>query len=211
MLRIWGRRTSSNVQMVMWTVAELGLAHERYDVGHAFGGNDTAEFLAMNPNGLVPVVTDGGEPIFESAAICRYLAARYGDDAFWPGDPARRAQIDKWTEWAKTTVYPVVGTQIFWPLVRMKAEERNHEAVTRAITAFDRLLGIAEGQLAKHDYLAGDALTLADIAFGHQLYRYYTLEIDRPSRLVAERYYQGLCARPGYRQHVMVSYDQLRV
>ena len=211
MLRIWGRRTSSNVQMVMWTVAELGLAHERYDVGHAFGGNDTAEFLAMNPNGLVPVVTDGGEPIFESAAICRYLAARYGDDAFWPGDPARRAQIDKWAEWAKTTVYPVVGMQIFWPLVRMKAEERNHEAVTRAIMSFDRLLGIAEGQLAKHDYLAGDALTLADIAFGHQLYRYYTLEIDRPSRPVAERYYQRLCARPAYRQHVMVSYDPLRV
>ena len=56
MLRIWGRTTSSNVQKVMWAVAELGLAHERIDVGGAFGGLDSAGISAMNPNRLIPVV-----------------------------------------------------------------------------------------------------------------------------------------------------------
>ncbi len=56
----------------------------------------------MNPNGRVPVLSDGdGQPIFESASILRYLANRYGDDVFWPKRMAARAQIDKWAEWGK--------------------------------------------------------------------------------------------------------------
>ena len=66
MLKVWGRRTSSNVQVVMWSIAEMGLAYERYDVGHRFGGLDTPEYLAMNPNGTIPVVRDDdGEPLWE--------------------------------------------------------------------------------------------------------------------------------------------------
>ena len=61
MLKVWGRATSSNVQKVMWTAAELGLKVERLDVGGTFGGNDTPEYLAMNPNGLVPTVEHEGE------------------------------------------------------------------------------------------------------------------------------------------------------
>lgn len=92
MLKIWGRKTSSNVQALMWCIGELGLAYERYDVGHVYGGNDTAEFLVINPNGLVPVLRDGeGPAMFETPAILRYLAERYGDGAFWPRDLAQRA------------------------------------------------------------------------------------------------------------------------
>ena len=60
MLTILGRNNSSNVQKVMWAVGELGLAHERKDVGGAFGGNKDAAYLAMNPNGLVPTIIDDG-------------------------------------------------------------------------------------------------------------------------------------------------------
>ncbi|MGA2486061.1 MAG: glutathione S-transferase N-terminal domain-containing protein, partial [Roseiarcus sp.] len=99
MLTIWGRKTSSNVQAAMWCVGELGLAYRRHDIGHAYGGNRTPEFLAMNPNGLIPVLRDGDdEPIWETGAILRYLGAKYGDDPFWPRDPAARAQVDKWAE-----------------------------------------------------------------------------------------------------------------
>ncbi len=88
MLTIYGRATSSNVQLVMWAVGELGLAHERLDYGHVHGGIDTPEFRAMNPRGLVPVLRDGDLVVWESCAILRYLAARYGDGgAFWPADP----------------------------------------------------------------------------------------------------------------------------
>ena len=97
MLRVWGRKTSSNVQAVMWSIAELGLPHERYDFGHRYGGLDTPEFLAMNPNGTIPVVRDNdGEPLWESAAILRYLANRYGRAPYWPDDLAMRTHIDKW-------------------------------------------------------------------------------------------------------------------
>src|SRR3954452_3535297 len=51
MLTIWGRKTSSNVQALMWCVGELELPFQRHDVGHRYGGNGTPEFLAMNPNG----------------------------------------------------------------------------------------------------------------------------------------------------------------
>jgi glutathione S-transferase len=96
MITVWGRATSVNVQAVMWTLAELGLAYERIDVGGAFGGNDTPEFLAMNPNGLVPVLRDGddGPFLWESAAIIRYLGASHGGEQFWPASPARRATVD---------------------------------------------------------------------------------------------------------------------
>nr|WP_183488681.1 glutathione S-transferase family protein [Martelella radicis] len=212
MLKIWGRTTSSNVQAVMWTVGELGLAFERYDIGFKFGGNDTPEFLAMNPNGLVPVLKDGddGEALFESAAICRYLAARYGSDAFWPKDPAARAHVDKWAEWAKLTAASAFTMPIFWPAVRLPEKDRDPEAIARALLAFDRLLGIAEAELKRHAFLAGDDFTLADIMFAHILYRYYTMEIERPSRPTVEAYYAAMTERPAYRTHVMVSYDSLR-
>ena len=77
MLKIYGRATSYNVQKVMWLVAELGLPHQRIDVGGKFGGLDTPEFLAMNPNGKIPVIDDGGVIVWESNAIVRYLAAKY--------------------------------------------------------------------------------------------------------------------------------------
>jgi hypothetical protein len=58
MLKVWGRRSSFNVQKVMWLIGELGLAHEHIDAGGAFGGLDTPDFLAMNPHGRVPVIRD---------------------------------------------------------------------------------------------------------------------------------------------------------
>ena len=73
MITVYGRATSSNVQTVMWGIGELGLAYERLDYGHVYGGVDTPEYLAMNPNGQVPVIRDGALVMFESCAILRYL------------------------------------------------------------------------------------------------------------------------------------------
>ena len=76
MLKIWGRVSSVNVQKVVWCCDELGLAYERIDCGGKFGLNDTPAYLAMNPNGLVPVIDEDGFILYESNAIVRYLAAR---------------------------------------------------------------------------------------------------------------------------------------
>ena len=94
-LIIWGRKSSSNVQSVLWCLEELSVPYERIDAGFSYGVVDTPEFLAMNPSGKVPVIMDGGAmPIFESGAILRYLAAQYGSAPFWPEDALARAAVD---------------------------------------------------------------------------------------------------------------------
>jgi glutathione S-transferase len=211
MLTVYGRATSSNVQAVMWGAAELGLEVERLDYGHVYGGVDTPEFLAMNPNGRVPVLRDGELVLWESCAILRYLAARYGDGgAFWPADPVARAPVDQWAEWGKVTFAAAFIHPIFWPLVRKPARERDAVAVGRAIDEFIRLAGILEAQIGEGPWVMGEAFTLADIVCGHALYRWFTLDIDRPPAPGLEAYYARLTRRPAYRAHVMVDYAPLR-
>lgn len=211
MIRIWGRKSSSNVQAVMWCIGELGLEYERTDAGFTYGVVDTPEFLAMNPNGLVPVLIDEGlEPLWESAAIIRYLAARYGDDDFWPKDAVARAPVDKWAEWAKATFSPGFTVPIFWRVVRTAPKDQDPAAIAAAVKALDGKLDIAEAQLSRHPFLAGETFTPADIQFGHLLYRYFTIDIERRPRPVLERYYKTLMERPAFQEHVMVSYEELR-
>ncbi|TPW27609.1 glutathione S-transferase family protein [Pararhizobium mangrovi] len=211
MITVYGRATSSNVQAVMWAIAELGLDHERLDYGGRHGGTDTPEFLAMNPNGLVPVVRDGDHvPMFEAGAIMRTLATAYGSAPFWPAEPYERAPVDMWAEWAKTTACAAFTGPIFWAVVRTPKEKQDPGAIARAVERFDRVLAIAEDRLSKNRYLAGDDFTMADIQFGHILYRYFDIDITRPSRPALEAYYERLTERPAYRDHVMVSYDELK-
>lgn len=212
MLTVYGRATSSNVQLVMWAVGELGLAHERLDYGHAHGGTDTPEFRAMNPRGLVPVLRDGDLVIWESCAILRYLAAAYGDGgAFWPADPAVRARIDMWAEWGKNELAQAFTVPIFWLRVRTAAKDRDEAALTAAIARFETHLDLLEEQLDGHEFVTGDSLTTADIVVGHLLYRWFDIDIPRRPRTNIGAYYRRLAERPAYRQHVMVDYSVLRV
>src|SRR2546429_161180 len=93
MLRIWGRNTSINVQKVLWAIGELGIAHERIDVGGSFGKNNEPEYLAKNPNGLVPTLEEeDGFILWESNTVVRYLAAKHGMGTLEPSDPKSRAR-----------------------------------------------------------------------------------------------------------------------
>lgn len=212
MLTVWGRKTSSNVQALMWCIGELGLPYVRHDAGHRYGGTDTPSFLAMNPNGTVPVLRDGvGEPIWETGAILRYLAARYGAPPFWPCDGVARTRIDQWAEWAKINITLGFTAPIFWRVVRTAPAKQDPVAISQAVAKLDKLLDIAEAQLSGGAFLAGDDFTLADIQFGHVLFRYFDIPIARRDRPVLRRYYDSLATRPAFREHVMVSYDELRV
>jgi glutathione S-transferase len=211
-LQVWGRKTSSNVQALMWCIGELGLDHHRHDAGHRYGVVDTQAFLAMNPNGTVPVLLDGeSEPLWETGAILRYLAGRYGNAPFWPMDGLARAHVDKWAEWSKINITLNFTVPIFWRVVRTAPADQDHAAISHAVAKFGNLLGIAEAQLQRHDFLAGDDFTLADVQFGHVLYRYFDIAIARPDFPALRRYYEALTTRPAFREHVMVSYDELRV
>lgn len=196
----------------MWCVGELNLPYERYDIGHLYGGNDTPEFLAMNPNGTVPVIRDGeGEALWETGAILRYLASRYATGEFWPAAPTARATVDKWAEWAKLNVALNFTAPVFWRVVRTAEKARDKEAIQAALSVLHARLRIAEAQLAKHDFLAGAHFSLADIQFGHLLYRYFDIDIARPTFPAIEAYYEKLKRRPAFVEHVMVSYEALRV
>lgn len=210
MIKILGRATSLNVQYVMWAIAELGLAHEREDVGGAFGGNATPEYLAMNPNGLVPVVIVDGQPLWESAAIVRYLACAHGDERFWPRDPLVRATLDMWAEWIKTTFAPPLLTGIFRQQVFLPSERRDPAAVKAAESSLKDLVPMLDARLADTPYLGGEEPCFADIMVGAPLFRYYTLEFDRAKTPYLDAYYQRLTTRPAYAEHVMVSYEAMR-
>ena len=212
MLKIWGRRSSSNMQALMWCVGELGLEFDRTDAGFTYGVVDTPEYRAMNPNGTVPTVIDGDNPpLWETGAILRYLAGKYGSDAFWPKDPYARADVDRWAEWSKINIASNYTAPVFWRTVRTAPSRRDPAAIDDALRKLGVFLDVAETHLAHQRYLADDHFTLADIQFGHCLYRYFDIDIDRADRPNLRRYYETLADRPAYREHVMISYEELRV
>ncbi len=203
MLRIYGRTNSINVQKVMWTVGELGLAHERIDAGGTFGGLDTEEYGRLNPNRKIPTLVDGDVVVWESNAIVRYLAARYGAGSLWPADPAARSFADRWMDWQLAELLPLLHP-IFWNLVRTPPEKRDMTAVERASRAIGPLWRILDEWLAQRRFVAGEQLTMGDIPLGCAFWRYRNLDIQRPPLPHLERWFGELSARPAYRQHVML-------
>ncbi|MEM8629672.1 MAG: glutathione S-transferase family protein [Pseudomonadota bacterium] len=211
MLTVHGRATSSNVQAVVWGLEEMGVPYRRVDVGGKHGGLDDPAFRALNPFGRVPALElETGQGIFESMAILRYLAATYGGEKFWPKDPADRARVDMWAEWAKVGVAMNFSVPIFWRVVRVPEGGRDDAAINTAVEFLESALAVAENQLAEHGFLAGPEFTLADIALGHILYRYFTIEIQRGDLPQLAAYYARLKDRSAYRKGVMVSYEELR-
>lgn len=210
MLKIWGRATSSNVQKVMWAIAELGVVHERVDVGGRFGQLDTPAYGDMNPNRLVPTLQDGNLTMWESNACVRYIAAQYGSGTLWPADAKARARNDMWMDWAITTLAPEMGP-VFTGLVRTAPAKRNAQTIADAAKRLGERYAIVDRELAAKPFLTGSDLSIGDIVIGGGLYRYNTLEIARPKLANLEAYYQRLTQRPAYAKHVMVDYAELRV
>ena len=203
MLTVWGRPNSINVQIVMWTAAELGLQADRKDVGGAFGGLDTPDYLAMNPNGRIPTLQDGDLTIWESNACARYLAAKYGAGSLWPEDPARRAKADMWMDWQKTSLAGPMTT-LFWGLVRTPEAERDMDAIGAAAQTSKTLYAMLDEWLAGKDFILGEDLTIGDIPAGAMAYRFMELVKDRPSMPNLEAWYGRLTSRQAYRDHVML-------
>jgi glutathione S-transferase len=188
-----------NVQKVVWCADELGLDYERIDAGGKFGRNDTPEYLKMNPNGLVPVIEDGGFVLYESNAIVRYLAAGLGAGSLWPDDARSRADVDRWMEWLSTSYVPAMGPA-FMQLIRTPAEKRSAEAIEASREKAEKCSGILDGHLGGRRYLTGDAFTAADIVVGCAAHRWFNLPLARAPRPNLERWYAELKARPASRQ-----------
>lgn len=210
MLRIWGRRNSHNVQKVMWLVGELDLPHEHIPAGGSHGLLGTADFLAMNPHDRVPVIEDDGLVVWESHAILRYLAAVYGPSSFWPLGASERVWQDQWMDWTATSLQPDFLSGVFWGHYRTPEKDRDERTVAAKIAACARHFQILDTVLAEQPFLSGETLGLADIAAGTNLFRYFTLDIERPNVPNVEIWRDRIEQRPAYRTHVMIDYSDLQ-
>jgi glutathione S-transferase len=199
MLRIWGRISSINVQKVVWCADEIGVAYERIDAGGAFGGTRTPEYLAMNPNSMVPTIDDDGFVLYESNAIVRYLCAKHPQARLWPEDLKARADADRWMEWLSNTLTPATR-DAFWNLIRMAPAGRDTTAIEKSREASERYFAILDEHLVKNRYLTPYGFTAADIVTGCAAHRWLNLPLAREPRPHVERWYAELKSRPGSRQ-----------
>ena len=204
MLKIIGRKSSSNVQEVLWACAELGIEYQREDAGREFGVVDTAEFFTLNPNRRVPVMIEDDFVLWESNAIVRYLAAKHGSGGLLPTDLRAQADAGRWMDWQLSALGPAF-TNMFHGLVRHAPDKRNWEAINKSRDATERHLEMLDTALADRAYIAGENFTMGDIPIGIYAYRWYAFEdIERKKLPNFERWYNLLCERQPYRDFVMV-------
>ena len=185
MMTLWGRKSSINVQKVLWVFAELGLVEgrdfERIDAGLHFGINKTPEYLALNPNGLVPTLRDGELVLWESNSILRYLAHKYADRKRFSVELAPMAASDKWLDWQLTTLWPALRIP-FLGLTRIPEADRDYAAILKAFQESNQLLGILDGVLSKETYCSGSNFHLGDIVLTLCVKRWFMLSDQCPDK-----------------------------
>ena len=197
MLKIWGRSNSINVQKVLWCCAELDIPFHRADVGGRFGGNRDPEYLRLNPNGLVPTISDDGFVLWEANAIVRYLAAKHGMGTLCPEDLAERADADRWMDWQMGTLWANFRPA-FIGLVRTPPEERDETRIKVALSKTAENWSMLDAHLSGRNYITGTSFTMADIPLGTTAYRWFNLDIERPPLLDLAAWYERLCKRAPY-------------
>ena len=201
MLQLLGKATSINVRKVLWTCAELGLPVRREDWGSGFRDTQVPQFLALNPNGLVPVLVDGDVVLWESNTICRYLAGREAREDLLPTAPAARARVEQWMDWQATDLNSA-WRFTFMALVRRSPQHQDPKALQASVAEWNRLMTLLDRQLERSAaYVTGPAFTLADIVLGLSANRWLMTPMDRPSLPAVDAWFARLDQREGFRQH----------
>ena len=202
MLQLKGRTNSSNVMKALWVLDEMGIDYEREDVGGQFGKNHEAPYLSLNPNGRIPTIIDDDLVLWESNSIVRYLASKHSLGTLCPDDPADRARCEMWMDWQLTElVHGMVP--VFHGLIRKPPEERDMDAINAARNDWAAKWAILNEHLSRNAYVGGDSFTMADIPIGPIAYRWYELRIAREDFGNLKRWYDAMCERPAFREHVM--------
>jgi glutathione S-transferase len=203
MIKIWGRNTSSNVQKAMWAVGELGIPHQRIDIGGAFGQNNEPKYLAMNPNGLVPTLEEeDGFLLWESNSIVRYLAGKYDrTGALEPRDARQRALASQWMDWQLSVLGPAIGPA-FWGLIRTPEDKRDHAAIKASQEKTTKSMAMLDAQLGKTEFVAGSHFSYGDIPVGIMCYRFVQLVPNRPAMPNLDRWYKAISGRKPFQDHV---------
>ncbi|HEX7874853.1 MAG TPA: glutathione S-transferase family protein [Sphingobium sp.] len=204
MTRIWGRRGSSSVQKVMWTLAELGVEHERIDAGYGFGLTDSPAYLAKNPNGTIPTLEEpDGFTLWESNAIVRYLATRHGEGTLAPADLRANARANSWMDWASITLEPALST--LWNRLVLKGAPPSTLPDETLIDKVVQNLTLLSASLPPKGFLLGDRLSIGDIPVGQLVSRWFKLPISHPEIPRIQSYFALLGERSAYREHVIAA------
>jgi glutathione S-transferase len=202
MLKIWGRANSINVQKVLWCCHELEVDYDRIDAGLHFGVNDTNEYSAMNPTGLVPPIEDGDFRLWESNVIVRYLSYKYSLGRLFPADVETRFDAERWMDWQTAHLWAVLRP-LYIALIRTPVAERDAAIIARAEKLSSSAVRILEARLADRPYLAGDKFSMGDIPAAATVHRWYNLDIERPAMPNVMRWYGRMQDRPAFQQIVM--------
>jgi glutathione S-transferase len=185
MMRLWGRKSSINVQKVLWCLAELGLKEgkdfERIDAGLQFGINNTPEFLKLNPNGLVPTLQDGEIVLWESNTIMRYLSHQHDQAGRFTADIKTHYESEKWMDWQLGTMWPALRIA-FLGLTRTPEVERQYESILKGYQETNRLLGLLDQTLSKQSYCAGNQFQPGDIVLALCVSRWILLNQAFPQQ-----------------------------
>ena len=215
MLKVLGRVTSINVRKVLWTCAELDLDFVHEPWGEADLPLRSPAFLALNPEGLVPVLIDGDVVLRESNTICRYLAMRERRHDLLPADPLGRARVEQWMDWAATSLF-MAWRDAYMGLVRRRPEFDDPARIAASATAWNQQIELLDAHLAARPgansgansgadsgvnpgpWLLGQAFTLADIVLGLSLNRWLRTPIDHAAAPAVRAYELRLRGRPAY-------------
>jgi glutathione S-transferase len=201
MLRILGKTTSINVRKVLWTCAELGLSFEQEDWGSGFRATDVAEFRALNPNAMVPVIQDGDFVLWESNSIIRYLAGRYHGERLYPTDPCERARCDQWIDWQASELNRA-WSYAFLAMVRRSPEHQDAQLIALSWANWTKHMAIIERQLERTGaFVAGQVFSLADIPIALSINRWLETPLQHEDFPAITAYLTRLAERAGYRDY----------
>lgn len=192
-LRILGRTSSINVRKVLWTCAELDLPFEHVE--------SDPRLLARNPNALVPVIRDGDFVMWESNAICRYLAGKQPRGTLLPEDPAQRGLVDQWMDWQATELNDA-WRYAFLALVRRSPEHTDPASIEASVASWNRHIAMLDEHLRHGQFITGEFFTLADVVLGLSVHRWLLTPIDRPRLEGVLGYHQRLSVRPAFRSQI---------
>lgn len=193
MLKVLGRVTSINVRKVLWALDELGLGYEREDWGLPLRDPKVPEFLALNPNGQVPVMIEGEFVLWESNAILIYLAEREGQ--LLPEQLELRALALQWLGWQASELNPPWGYAVN-ALIRKTPGYDDPARIADSMARWSAKMEILDAALAgaSTGYI-GAGFSIADIALGLSVHRWMSISAEKKAFPAVADYYERLMSR----------------
>lgn len=152
---------ASRTARPLWLLEELGVAYEHVSQSYQGGATRTPQFLALNPNGHIPVLVDDDVVVWESMATTLYLARKFGGPLA-PSNLAEEAEVLRWTFWAVTECEKD-ALMVLMHGVAMPADKRDPVVLARSEGSLARPFAVLDAHLSTRPYIAGDRFTVADV------------------------------------------------